>query len=183
LLLGRQGLDFASLFPEVEGQLKLLYTAITRSIDRLLFVESKASIAGEAFSRWLTTNTTRAAFRSDEPLAVRQRVSADPDTAESFLAKALHCFEQANHGPYAAKARAHRSSAQFRSQMERDLSKNLELTMTDELEASVARLLATLFRESLWMEAAKVCQLVLPHLPEYTQEQLRVHVLPKLPRL
>jgi UvrD/REP helicase N-terminal domain len=209
LLLGRQGLDFASLFPEVEGQLKLLYTAITRSIDRLLFVESKASIAGEAFSRWLTTNTTRAAFRSDEPLAVRQRVSdveslkmsvdewlvsglenaeaaddsPDPDTAESFLAKALHCFEQANHGPYAAKARAHRTSAQFRSQLERDLSKNLELAMTGELEASVARLLATLFRESLWMEAAKVCQLVLPHLPEYTQEQLRVHVLPKLPRL
>ena len=59
----------------MEGQLKLLYTAITRSIDRLLFVESKPSIAGEAFCRWLTTNTTRAAFRDDEPLAVRQRVS------------------------------------------------------------------------------------------------------------
>jgi hypothetical protein len=72
---------------------------------------------------------------------------------------------------------------QFRTKFEQDVLENREPATSGEMEASVAQLLATLFRESLWGEAAKVCQLVLPHLPEYTQEQLRVHVLPKLPRL
>jgi hypothetical protein len=47
-----------------------------------------------------------------------------------------------------------------------------------------AQLLSQLLREGLWVEAARFhCHLVLPHLHEYTQDQLRTQVLPKLPRL
>jgi hypothetical protein len=107
-----------------------------------------------------------------ESFAIRSALAEMyPETADSFLAEALHCFEQANHGPFAAKARAHHSSAQFRSKLEQDVLENREAAMSGEMEASVAQLLATLFRESLWVQAAKVCQLVLPHLPECTQEQ------------
>uniref|UniRef100_A0A7S3MCI7 DNA helicase n=1 Tax=Spumella elongata TaxID=89044 RepID=A0A7S3MCI7_9STRA len=43
-------------YPQLEPQLKMLYTAITRSMNRLLFVESAKSEAGEAFFRWLERN-------------------------------------------------------------------------------------------------------------------------------
>lgn len=43
-------------FPQLESQLKLLYTAITRCSSRLLFVETKKSLAGHAFYRWLERN-------------------------------------------------------------------------------------------------------------------------------
>ena len=57
LLLGRAQVDFRECFPEVEGQLKLLYTGVTRCIDRLFFVETSGSIAGDACVRWLTTTS------------------------------------------------------------------------------------------------------------------------------
>jgi hypothetical protein len=44
-------------FPQLEPQLKMLYTAITRSMNRLLFVESTHSEAGEAFFRWLARHS------------------------------------------------------------------------------------------------------------------------------
>jgi hypothetical protein len=39
--------------PELEGQLKLLYTAVTRCISRLIFAETSSSISSQAFARWL----------------------------------------------------------------------------------------------------------------------------------
>ena len=50
-----------------------------------------------------------------------------------------------------------------------------------ELEASAAQILGQLFREGLWVEASRVCRLVLPYLPPYTQDRLNAEVLPKLP--
>jgi hypothetical protein len=52
------GGDFGVAYPEVEGQLKLLYTAVTRCIETLFFCETTNSIAGDAFVRWITTTTT-----------------------------------------------------------------------------------------------------------------------------
>ena len=57
LLLGRAQEDYLECFPEIEGQLKLLYTGVTRCIDRLFFVETSGSIAGDACVRWLTTTS------------------------------------------------------------------------------------------------------------------------------
>ncbi|KAJ1443989.1 P-loop containing nucleoside triphosphate hydrolase protein [Ochromonadaceae sp. CCMP2298] len=39
--------------PQMETQLKLLYTAVTRSCARLIFAETRFSAAGDAFFRWL----------------------------------------------------------------------------------------------------------------------------------
>jgi hypothetical protein len=43
-------------YPQLEQQLKMLYTAITRSMNRLLFVETEHTPAGDAFFRWLKEN-------------------------------------------------------------------------------------------------------------------------------
>ena len=40
--------------PELEGILKLLYTGITRCVQRLIFVETSESLTGKRFLRWLT---------------------------------------------------------------------------------------------------------------------------------
>jgi len=49
-LLGRADVnDLKRDFPQLEGQLKLLYTAVTRCIDRLYFAETTQSISGDAF--------------------------------------------------------------------------------------------------------------------------------------
>jgi superfamily I DNA/RNA helicase len=39
--------------PQVETQLKMLYTAITRSCNRLIFAETRSSLAGDVFFHWL----------------------------------------------------------------------------------------------------------------------------------
>ena len=49
--------DFALQYPDIEAQLKLLYTAVTRCIERLFFVETTSSKAGDAFIRWSTTTS------------------------------------------------------------------------------------------------------------------------------
>lgn len=59
LLLNREGVDFEVKHPLVGTQLKLLYTGITRCIERLFFVETSSSIAGDAAVRWLTTLTVK----------------------------------------------------------------------------------------------------------------------------
>lgn len=55
LLLGSDVADISGR-PEVEGHLKLLYTAITRCIQRLFFAETASSLAGDAFVRWLNND-------------------------------------------------------------------------------------------------------------------------------
>jgi hypothetical protein len=39
--------------PQVESQLKMLYTAITRCCDRLIFAETRSSVAGSLFFRYM----------------------------------------------------------------------------------------------------------------------------------
>jgi hypothetical protein len=50
---GSQGGLSAYAHPQLEPQLKLLYTAITRCINRLVFVETAKSRVGGVFFRWL----------------------------------------------------------------------------------------------------------------------------------
>lgn len=59
LLLGRADDDFKRKYPEIEGQLKLLYTGVTRCIEQLFFAETAASIGGNTFHlRYLTKTST-----------------------------------------------------------------------------------------------------------------------------
>ena len=143
LLLGSDVANISGR-PEVEGHLKLLYTAITRCIQRLFFAETASSLAGDAFVRWLTTTTIRASTSDTkagkEALAVKSSVdnvekmvrtpdewrsagldnavmaeaSEDLSESESWLEKAIYCFEQVGDTALAIKARTHRSGVWFR---------------------------------------------------------------------
>ena len=43
----------AEVAPQLEAQLKMLYTAVTRCCDRLILVETRKSAAGSSIFRWL----------------------------------------------------------------------------------------------------------------------------------
>jgi len=125
LLLGRAvDTDFATQYPEVEGHLKLLYTAVTRSMNRLFFVETKASSAGDAFLRWITTCSTKdgsdrqrtrelaTRCRLDDVEQMRQtpddwrsngfdniimaETGDDLEASDSWVERALYCIQQAD---------------------------------------------------------------------------------------
>jgi hypothetical protein len=57
--------DSALQYPQLEGQLKLLYTGITRCCNRLVFAETKKSDAGVSFFRWLTRGTVENKIAED----------------------------------------------------------------------------------------------------------------------
>jgi len=77
LLLRGEVAGLSSKYPEIESHLKLLYTAITRCIEQLFFVETADSMPGKAFVRWLTTTTTswhKEKEESAESLATKNKV-------------------------------------------------------------------------------------------------------------
>ena len=74
MLLGRSEYDFKSTYPEIEGQLKLLYTAVTRCIDRLFFAETAESISGNAFVRWMTTKSVNRDNPDTQPIATMNKM-------------------------------------------------------------------------------------------------------------
>lgn len=82
-LLGRVTRTKVSRRPEEEGQLKLLYTAITRCIQRMYFAETTSSIADDAYVRWLTATSTRQsnAGGKRDALATKSRI----DDVEKML--------------------------------------------------------------------------------------------------
>lgn len=67
--------DFDKNFPEIEGQLKRLYTGVTRCIERLFFVETKETMAGNAFVRWLTTTSTARNKKSSNEASEKGRLA------------------------------------------------------------------------------------------------------------
>jgi hypothetical protein len=97
--------------PQVEMQLKRLYTAVTRSCHRLILVETRASLAGEAFFRWLEAEglaePLAAAGAEEEALVTADELRAQGvDLAlaaaseagpmvRSLLHKAVLCFARA----------------------------------------------------------------------------------------
>ncbi|CAJ1966167.1 unnamed protein product [Cylindrotheca closterium] len=77
LLLRGEVDGLSSKYPEIEAHLKLLYTAITRCIEQLFFVETADTMPGKAFVRWLTTTTTswhKEKEKSAEALATKNKV-------------------------------------------------------------------------------------------------------------
>jgi len=141
MLLGRASHDFKFCYPEVERQLKLLYTAVTRCIDRLFFAETSSSISGDAFVRFLTTKTVKNVFDTqaiatlnkigdienmtltqDEWLAsgitnaeaAEAEVTSDFEHAKSLMEKAIYCFGQANNDGFTQKAKIQLKSFEFR---------------------------------------------------------------------
>jgi hypothetical protein len=186
---------------ELEGKLKLLYTAVTRCIEQLFFAETSRSIAGDAFVRWSTTSSIR-----PEILATRQNVDdietmtltqdewiasglESAEIAESHAAmnleesismfeKALFCFEQGKDGDLARKVRAHRASLLFRQ----GLYDGSIPWCDGKAEFSSALLVEQLASENLLLEIRRLLEIsVLPHMGSYSQEQMKKNILSKLP--
>jgi hypothetical protein len=76
LLRDRDTSDIKPGFPQLETHLKLLYTGVTRCSRRLFFAETKPSIAGQAFFRWLT----------------KSRLEVDPDDGPGAEPKEMPPF-------------------------------------------------------------------------------------------
>jgi len=210
LLLGRiDGVDFTTRYPEVEGQLKLLYTALTRCVHRLFFAETRSSIAGDAFVRWLTTcstNTTstdsgrrtsalgtRCSVSDVETMqqtpdelrsmgfdnAIMAEVGDDLDAAEGWMEKAIYYFQQAEDIELASKARVYKLSVQYRSLLQ---NANPEKDTLDhsEVESKVAQLVKSLLIEHFVAEAVLLCRASLAFLPPYSQKQVAEQILRRL---
>lgn len=112
--------------PQVEPQLKLLYTAITRCCSRLFFVETKKSAAGSAFYRWLEKNNLAERMPTSPRAAETFAMSKDEwrarglnfilsvDTtalgdrrSEQMLERAFQCFQNAEDHRLLARIRLH----------------------------------------------------------------------------
>ena len=207
LLLGRQ-FEYKQ-FPEIESQLKLLYTGVTRSIQRLFFAETVGSIAGEAFIRWSTTTTVTICNRM-QALAVQQNVndveamsrtkdewrSAGLDNAimaeqeemeliqkQSWLDRAIYCFSKSGDAALARIARTHRKSVRLQSSLPE--KKSLDEMSRSELytlELKAVEVLEQVFREKLILEARQFILAISPILLRlYERDQIQSYLLDKLP--
>lgn len=188
LLLGREGPDFKLLYPLVETHLKLIYTAITRSIEQLFFAESTSSIAGNAAMRWLTTKATpdpTTTTNQYEAIATHNNVSnlesmmmtndefcragidnaeqaessdTEPRKAAGYLDRAIYCFDKAQNPELLGKADKHLQSVQFRNK------NNLMISFTEDelsvLISEAAHLLEALIREDLQSECLRLLNFV-----------------------
>ncbi len=99
LILGRAEDDFKVKYPEIEGHLKLLYTAVTRCIEQLFFAETESTIAGDAFIRWITTITVKNGVKPrNVSLATRNNISDIEKmtlTRDEWLAQGIEYAEYA----------------------------------------------------------------------------------------
>eukprot|EP01034_Spumella_vulgaris_P047544 gene47544-biopygen37522 len=97
----------SAAYPQLELQLKLLYTAVTRSCNRLLFVETEKTQLSSVMFRWMVgadlaetynaANEEAVLMTSDEWRAqgIEFALSAEGEDTTLFLEKALHCFKLA----------------------------------------------------------------------------------------
>ena len=134
-LVAPQQEHYGRYFPQLEGQLKLLYTGITRCCHRLVFVERQLSPAGSEFTRLLegrkaAERVTKASLRASEDgsdglapvvlmtgdewrvrgidFALSVSEEGSGPEAESMLRKAVQCFDRAGDFALKDKAVAHR---------------------------------------------------------------------------
>jgi len=147
-LLVRGEVDgLSNQYPAIESHLKLLYTAITRCIEQLFFVETVGTVPGKAFVRWLTTTTTtwRKGKEDVEALATKNKVPdlqmqvmtkdealqsgielaaaaeaegrSDVEASKTLLDQAIYYFELADESTYKKKAQVHMESIGIRSNL------------------------------------------------------------------
>eukprot|EP00536_Pseudo-nitzschia_multiseries_P013245 jgi/Psemu1/309747/fgenesh1_kg.551_\ len=200
LLLGRTG---ENPKPELEGQLKLLYTAVTRCVEQLFFAETSRSSSGDAFVRWVTTTSirpkalaTRQSVDNVEIMSLTQDewVASGLDNAElaesteemnleqslSLMDKALFCFEQGKDQKLSQRARTHRAALLFRRDL---LMWEADDGMKPDggtVEVRVAELMGRLLSDDLRLEALRIVKFALPYFGDYSKERLEGIVLPKL---
>jgi ATP-dependent exoDNAse (exonuclease V) beta subunit len=189
--------DLKDTAPEVETQLKLLYTAITRCSKRLFFAETKRSGAGEAFRKWCTIerNDKRIALAVEQSVDDVERlkktadewvasgvqmgseaeVSNDLEQSQFWLKQAVFDFRKGNNAELEKRAVAHLSAIELQAK----ISKNAGLSR--ELEMDAAGVILQLMRVSMVVEAQKtMIDYISPFVSDYTKERLGKYVLKSL---
>jgi hypothetical protein len=199
LVLDREAQDLDRNHPLIGTLLKLLYTGVTRCIEKLFFVETNSSTAGDATMRWLTTKVPGAGalatrnniddveamsltsneFVSDGINNAELAQSVEPDQAQLLLERAIWCFEQANNDDLAAKGRIHSSSVLFRSEL---LPPYDEKSENDRaiIETKAATLMASLTKEGFLFEVINLYTAITPFLSTYTREELEKRFVRKV---
>ena len=176
--------NFALMYPEIEAQLKLLYTAVTRCIERLFFAETSSSKAGDAFVRWSTTtsvkplgdsekqdraiatlndtaNVDSMVMNRDEWLAagISNAEAADAEendleNASNLLNKAIYCFEKGRHDSFVRKAELQLKSVEFRLKIYRTDPSDIQ--QQREIEREAVYIMRELCKADLSLEIASL---------------------------
>jgi len=163
-------------FPQMETQLKLLYTAITRCCNRLVFVETKQSRAGDAFFRWLKHNDLAEEYvqPSQDADAVTGLMNNDEwrargiervmagDGSIPLLRNAVSCFTCAGDKDLLARAQLLLDIELFKNRMSNLL--NVTNTFDDKTEATVADMIKRCVEKNMFVDASDMCELVCPHI-------------------
>lgn len=193
LVLNRAGQEFEYKHPLVGNILKLLYTGVTRCIEKLFFVETSSSTAGKATIRWLTQkgpggegsfatqnnidDIEAMSMTADEFVgeginnAELSQSVEDLDEVLLLLERASWCFEQADSTDLAAKARMQHSSVLFRRELEASRDQNVVQNHAV-IEMRAAQMMESLSREGLFFEVLNCFDAVRPYLSAYASEQL-----------
>jgi hypothetical protein len=205
-----QGRIDDSLLPEMETMLKQLYTAVTRCSKRLFVAETGPSDSCDAFMRWCTerkdglpsiavkqdaSNVKKMTKTHDEwvstGITYAMKAEETDEKAIFWLEKAMDCFELGEDPSLQDKIEAHRSCVHFREKLEEYRSKVVDSSVgsvvdslvQSELEMEGVEILEQIIQQGLTVEAARVCDLLVPLLGTYSRESLKRRLVPRLPRL
>lgn len=196
LMQGKHDLTFNIQFPEIETQMKQLYTAITRCSNNLFFAETGTSDAGQAFTRFLKEREL--AHKRDQldmekiVMTPDQYISrgihhamiaettrdSDFDVVLSFLKNAMYCFQRAGKEDLERVVLIQKESVEFRKKHEMGL---VGIDQSSFATAAASHL-ESLLKERLFLEGRMLCECALPLLDEYAQKRVKVDLLPGLPK-
>jgi hypothetical protein len=173
--------DLRGEYPEMEWELKMLYTAITRCQNRFVFVETKPTSSGSQFFRWLTDShlaeqhperrgeTADLLMTNDEwrmkgiEFALRAEDANEVETIITRLETALACFERAVDTDLAKRVKLLLRATKFR---QHHLSGD---TIRAEIEAEAIQIVQECLREKALFEARRLCSHVVFFLAQPAQ--------------
>lgn len=189
--------------PHLEPQLELLYTAITLSVNRLLFLETRTTYITSMFFRWLRSEGLADALslNQEEHVLMTSEVwhmrginfsitAADAwaysEEAVATLNQAVHCFKCAQDEQLLTTANVHLEIVlmmQRLNSMESTISaieheSRLSWYSLNEMEVQCATLLLRGLQNGLYSEAYLLAQRLVPQLLLEQQRQLFLtHIL------
>ena len=179
LLLGdtSKKMNFSSAYLDIpismELELKLLYTAITRSCDRLFFIETKDSQAYDAWCRCLKQDDLAHQIKSDvlgengvmtiddwmiEGIEIASQVSdSASDEARDMLERAISNFQKANHKDYEQKCVANLKAVELLADAELFFQDD-SLTVDSSNRKKAAECVAAYLDAGMVNEASRTCR-------------------------
>jgi hypothetical protein len=103
----------------------------------------------------------------------------EPETALDWFDRAIHDFVKGNDTELQRKAERHRASMEFRIELAQYYE--VKVLDVDQVERKAPRILGWLIEEKLYVEARKVCEILVPLLSEYSKKRLQRDVVSRLP--